>query len=456
MQVTQTLAEGLKREYQVVLPAQDLASRVEGQLAEIRAKAHIKGFRPGKVPVAHLRRLYGRSIMAEVVQEAVNAANREIVEGNNLKLAGAPKIELPDDEEKLREAFEAKSDFSYRVAVEVLPTVEIGALDDIEIERLVADIPEEDVDTAVKNLADRNRPYTPKQGEAAQGDKVTIDFTGTIEGKAFGGGSANDVDLVLGAGSFLPGFEEQIVGAKVGETRSVAVTFPENYSESNLAGKPAEFSVTVKAIAAPGELSLDDAFAKSLGFEDLAKLREAVRASLERDYIALSRRKWKRELLDMLDKKYRFELPEQLVEREFEGIWAQADSERKSLGRSFADDGTTEEAERAEYRALAERRVRLGLVLAEIGEQAGINVAEDEITKVLYERARSFPGRERQFIEVYRKNPDLMNEIRGPIFEEKVVNHIMAQAKVTDRRVSKEELQQAVEASEMDEPASAP
>jgi trigger factor len=455
MQVTQTLSEGLKREYEVVLAAQDLASRVEGQLAEIRAKAHIKGFRPGKVPVAHLRRLYGRTIMAEVVQEAVNAANREIVEGNNLKLAGAPKIELPDDEEKLREAFEAKSDFSYRVAVEVLPTIEIGAFGDMEIERLVADVPEEDVDDAVKNLADRNRPYTPKQGEAAQGDKVTIDFTGTVEGEAFGGGSASDVDVVLGAGSFLPGFEEQIVGAKVGETRSVAVTFPENYSESKLAGKPAEFSVTVKAIAAPGELSIDDAFAKSLGFEDLAKLRAAVRASLERDYIALSRRKWKRELLDALDKKYRFELPQQLVEREFEGIWAQAESERKSLGRSFADDETTEEAERAEYRALAERRVRLGLALAEIGEQAEIKVAEDEITKVLYERARDFPGRERQFVELYRKNPDLMNEIRGPIFEEKVVNYIMAQAKVTDRHVSKEELQQAVEASETDESAPA-
>jgi trigger factor len=455
MQVTQTRSEGLKREYEVVLAAQDLASRVEGQLAEIRAKAQIKGFRPGKVPVAHLRRLYGRSIMAEVVQEAVNAANREIVEGNNLKLAGAPKIELPDDEEKLREAFEAKSDFSYRVAVEILPTIEIGAFDDIEIERLVADIPEEDVDAAVKNLADRNRPYTPKEGEAAQGDKVTIDFIGTVEGEAFAGGSAGDVDLVLGAGSFLPGFEEQIIGAEVGETRTVAVTFPENYAESKLAGKPAEFAVTVKAIAAPGELSVDDAFAKSLGFDDLAKLREAVLASLESDYIALSRRKWKRELLDALDGKYRFELPQQLVDREFEAIWAQAESERKSLGRSFADDGTTEEAERAEYHALAERRVRLGLVLAEIGEQAGIKVAEDEITKVLYERARSFPGRERQIIEVYRKNPDLLNEIRGPIFEEKVVNHIVAQAKVTDRHVSKDELRQAVEASEADDPVAA-
>jgi trigger factor len=455
MQVTQTLSEGLKREFKVVLAAEDLASRVEGQLADIKSKAHIKGFRPGKVPVGHLRRLYGRSIMAEVVQEAVNEANREIIQGNKLKLAGAPKIELGDDEAQLQQAFEAKADFSYVVAIEVLPAIEIGTFDDIVIERLVADIPEEEVDAAIKTLAERNRPYTPKEGEAANGDKVTIDFVGKVDGETFGGGSANDVDLVLGAGSFIPGFEDQIVGMNVGETRTVAVTFPEDYSESKLAGKPAEFSVTLKAVAAPGELTIDDEFAKGLGVEDLVKLREAVRASIERDFTALSRRKWKRELLDALDKKYTFELPGQLVEREFEGIWAQAEAERKSTGRSYEDDQTTEETERAEYRAIAERRVRLGLVLAEIGEQAGIQVSEDEITKVLFERARSFPGRERQFIEYYRKNSDLMNEIRGPIFEEKVVNHVMTQAKVTDRHVSKDELRQVVEASEADEPRAA-
>ena len=453
MQVTETLSEGLKREYKVVLAAEDLASRVEGQLAEIQSKAHIKGFRPGKVPVAHLRRLYGRSIMAEVIQEAVNEANRKIIEDNNLRLAGSPKIELPDDQAELQQAFDAKADLSYRVAIEVLPKFEIGTFGDIEIERLVADIPEQDIDEAVKNLADRNRPYTPKDDKAVaeKGDKVTVDFVGTVESQVFDGGSANDVDLVLGAGSFLPGFEDQIVGMKLNETRTVSVTFPETYSEAKLAGKPAEFAVTVKAIGAPGELAIDDQFAKSLGFEDLGKMREAVRASFERDLAAISRRKWKRELLDQLDKKYTFELPEQLVEREFELIWSQAEAERKSTGRSFADDATTEAAERAEYRAIAGRRVRLGLALSEIGEQAGVKVSEEEVTQVLYERARSFPGRERQFIEYYRKNPELMSEIRGPILEEKVVNHVMAQAKVTDRHVSKEELRQAVEASEQDE-----
>ncbi|HKH81434.1 MAG TPA: trigger factor [Methylovirgula sp.] len=452
MQVTQTLSEGLKREYKVVLAAEDLASRVEGQLAEIKSKARINGFRPGKVPVAHLKRLYGRSIMAEVVQEAVNEANRKIVEENKLRLAGAPKIELPDDKAELQQAFEAKADFSYVVAVEVLPNFEIGTFDDIEIERLVADIPEEDVDAAINNIAERNRPYAPKEGEAIaeKGDKVTIDFVGTIDGEAFEGGTATDADLVLGAASFIPGFEDQIEGMKLNETRTISVTFPEIYAEAKLAGKPAEFAVTVKGIAAPGELAIDDAFAKSLGFEDLAKARGAARAAFERDQAAISRRKWKRELLDALDRKYTFDLPEQLVEREFETIWRQADAERKATGRSFADDATTEEAERAEYRAIAERRVRLGLALAEIGDRAGLKVSEEEVTQALYEKARNFPGRERQFVEYYRKNADLMNEIRGPVFEEKVIDHVLAQAKVTDRHVGKQELRQAVEAAEMD------
>ncbi|HLH11910.1 MAG TPA: trigger factor [Methylovirgula sp.] len=453
MQVTETLAEGLKREYKVVLAAQDLASRVDSQLADIQSKARINGFRPGKVPVAHLKRLYGRSIMAEVVQEAVNEANRKIIEDNNLKLAGAPKIELPEDADELKEAFDAKSDFAYKVAVELLPKFEIGSFDTIEIERLVADIPEEDVDTAVKNIAERNRPYTPKEGEGAaeKGDKVTVDFIGTIDDEAFEGGSATDIDLVLGSGSFIPGFEDQVEGMKVGETRKISVTFPETYAEPKLAGKPAQFSVTVKAIAAPGELKIDDEFAKSLGFEDLAKMREAARTAFEREEEAISRRKWKRELLDALDQKFTFELPSSLVDQEFDLIWRQAEAERKAEGRSFEDDGTTEEAERAEYRAIAERRVRLGLVLAEIGEKAAIKVSDEEVNQALYLRARNFPGRERQFVEYYRKNPELMNEIRGPIFEEKVVDHILTQTKLTDRHVSKDELRQAVEASEKEE-----
>ncbi|MDR3407969.1 MAG: trigger factor, partial [Methylovirgula sp.] len=342
MQVTETRSEGLKREYKVVLPAGDLASRVENQLNEIRAKAQIKGFRPGKVPVAHLRRLYGRSIMAEVMQEAVNDANRKIFEDNALRLAGAPKIDLPKDEGELEKAFAAKADLSYVVAVEVLPKIEVGSFDDVQIERLVADIPDSEVDDNVKKLAERNRPFLPKEGEAVaeNGDKVTIDFVGKVGGEVFQGGSAQDIDIVLGSGSFIPGFEDQIVGMKVGEERTINVTFPEAYGEASLAGKPAEFAVTLKAVAAPGELAIDDEFAKGLGFEALEKLREMLRASLEREASLVSRRKWKRELLDALDKKYAFELPEELVAREFDAIWRQAEAELKASGRTLADEGT--------------------------------------------------------------------------------------------------------------------
>lgn len=453
MQVTETFSEGLKREFKVVLAAEDLSMRVESQLAEIKSKARINGFRPGKVPLAHLKRLYGRSIMAEVVQEAVNEANRKIVEENKLRLAGAPKIELPDDAAELQQAFDAKADLAYKVEVEVLPKIEVGTFDNIGIERLVADVPQEDVDTALTTMAERNRPYTAKDAEdavAEKGDKVTIDFLGTLNGEPFEGGTANDMDLVLGAASFIPGFEDQIEGMKLNEAQTISVTFPETYPVESLAGKPVEFAVTLKAIAAPGELAVDDAFAKSLGFEDLGKAREAARAAFERDNAAIARRKWKRELLDALDSTYTFDLPKQLVEREFETIWQQAETERNTTGRSFADDGTTEEAERAEYRAIAERRVRLGLALAEIGEQSGIQVSEEELTQALYEKARNFPGRERQFVEHYRRNAELMNEIRGQVFEEKVVDHIMTKAKVTDRHVSKEELRRIVEASEKD------
>lgn len=450
MQVTETRSEGLKREYKVVLPAGDLASRVENQLNEIRAKAQIKGFRPGKVPVAHLRRLYGRSIMAEVMQEAVNDANRKIVEDNALRLAGAPKIDLAKDEAELEKAFAAKADLSYVVALEVLPKIEVGSFDDVQVEQLVADIPNSDIDDNVKKLAERNRPYAAKDGEpvAETGDKATIDFVGKVGGEAFQGGSAEDVDLVLGSGSFIPGFEEQLVGMKPGEERTINVTFPETYGEASLAGKPAEFAVRLKALAAPGELTIDDDFAKGLGFENLEKLREMMRASLEREASLVSRRKWKRELLDALDKKYAFDLPEELVAREFDAIWRQAEAELKASGRTLDDEGTTEEQERATYRKIAERRVRLGLALAEIGDTAGVKVSDEEVAQALYERARQYPGMEKQFVDFYRGNPERLAEIRGPLFEEKVIDYVIGQSKVTERHVSKDELVKLVEEAE--------
>jgi trigger factor len=455
MQVTETLAEGLRREYQVVLPAADLSTRLESQLTDLQAKARINGFRPGKVPVAHLKRLYGRSIMAEVMQAALSEANRKIIEDNSLRLAGTPElIDLPQDEASLTQAFEKKADFSYKVAVEVLPKFDIGTFDDVAIERLVVDVSDADIDTLVAKLAEQNRTFAPKEGDgvvAAKGDKATLDFVGKLGDEAFEGGTAQDADLVLGSGSFIPGFEDQVEGMKIGENRSIAVTFPEAYPNEKLAGQPVTFDVTLKAVAAPAELAIDDEFAKGFGFEDLAKLREGGRASYVGEQGKLSRRKWKRELLDALDKKYAFELPQGLVTREFENIWQGVEAEQKQTGRSFADEGTTEEAAREDYRKIAERRVRLGLVLAEIGEKAGVTVSENEVRQELYQRIRDYPGMEKQLLEFYQKNPEALAEIRAPLFEEKVVDHLMTQVKVTDKHVAKEELAKAVEESEKED-----
>jgi trigger factor len=445
MEVTQTNAQGLKREFKVVLAAADLAGRVEGQLAEVQAKARIPGFRPGKVPVAHLKRLYGRSIMAEVVQEAVNEANRKIVEDNQLRLAMDPKIDFPGDAQEIEKAFESNSDFAFTVALEVLPKIEVAGFEDIEIERLVADVEDGDVDLVLTRLAEQNRNYTPKDGEAAaeKGDKATLNFIGKIDGEPFEGGTGENVDLVLGSGSFIPGFEAQIEGMKTGESRTIAVTFPENYSAPALAGKAASFDVTLKGVAAPAEVEIGDEFAKGFGLEDLAALKEKIRENIERDHHTASRGKWKRDLLDALDKKFAFDVPEGMVAQEFAAVWRTVEAEQKRSGRSFEDEDTTEDAARADYLKIAERRVRLGLLLAEIGQKAEIKVSDEEVGQALTQRARAFPGQEKAVWDYYRKNPNALAEIRAPLYEEKVVDYVISLVKLTDKKVPKEELLQA-------------
>jgi len=442
MQVTQTNSQGLKREFKVVLAAADLAERVEGQLAEVQAKARIPGFRPGKVPVSHLKRLYGRSILADVVQDAVNEANRKIVEDNQLRIAMDPKIDFAGDSQEIEKVFATQADFAFTVALEVLPKVEVGSFEDIEIERLVADVSDADVDLVLNRLVEQNRTYIAKEGVAAaeKGDKVTLDFVGKIDGEAFEGGSGENVDVVLGSGSFIPGFEAQIEGMKTGENRTFPVTFPENYSAARLAGKAATFDVTLKAVAAPAEADIGDAFAKGFGFEDLSKLKDKIRENIEVDHLAASRGKWKRELLDALDKKYVFDVPEGMVAREFDGVWRTVEAEQKRSGRSYEDDNTTEAAARADYLKIAERRVRLGLLLAEIGEKAEIKVTDEEVGLALTQRARAYPGQEKSVWEYYRKNPRALAEIRAPLYEEKVVDYVISQAKLTDKKVSKDEL----------------
>lgn len=450
MQTTETLSQGLKREYQVILAAAELSAKLETQLAELKDKVRINGFRPGKVPAGHLKRLYGKSIMGDVVQQAVNDAQTQILSANSLRLAGQPKVDFPEDRDEMEKVLEATGDLKFSLAFEVLPTFEVGSFDDVQLERLVAEIPAEDIDQQLKDLADRNKNYEAREdGAAAQsGDKLTIDFVGRIGDEAFEGGTAVAVDLVLGSGSFIPGFEAQLEGAKVGEERKVVVSFPADYQAAHLAGKEAVFDVTVKAIAAPGELAIDDELAKKFGFEDLGKLREAVTARVKSDYDRASRDKLKRSLLDALDKKFDFELPHDMVEHEFSGIWGQIQAEQNASGKTFADEGTTEDEQRAEYRRIAERRVRLGLVVAEIGEKAGVKVGDDEVSRAIVERARQFPGQEKLFWDYYQKNPQALAEIRAPIYEEKVVDHIVSLAKVTDKTVSKDELFKAEDESE--------
>ncbi|ATQ70056.1 MULTISPECIES: trigger factor [Methylosinus] len=456
MEVTQTLAEGLKHEFRVVLPVEELAAKLEAQLSELRSKAQIKGFRPGKAPSSYLKKIYGKGIMSEVLQEAVNEANRKIVEDHGLRVALEPKLDLPVDQTLIEKALEAEGDFAYSVAFEVLPKFEVGGFDDISIERPVAEVKDEDVAKSIDQLAERIREFEEKAGEgvtAAKGDRVTIDFTGKLDGEAFEGGGGDAIDLVLGSGSFIPGFEEQLEGAGVGEQRVVKVKFPDDYSAPNLAGKDAEFDVTVKAVAAPKELPIDDAFAAKYNFETLAALQAAVRANLEADYEKASRAKLKRSLLDALDKRFSFDLPEGLVEQEFTTIWGQLDAERQRSGKSFEDEGTTEEAARGEYRRIAERRVRLGLVLAEIGQGAGVTVEDKDVTDALVERVRMFPGREKEVWDFYRNNPQALAQIRAPLYEERVVDHLVTKIGVTDKPVTREELMAEDEDDELARPA---
>jgi trigger factor len=442
MQVTETRSEGLKREYSVVLPAKDLEERLTSQLVDLKDKVRINGFRPGKVPVQHLRRVYGRSVMADVLQTMVNETNRKIVEDNDLKLAFEPKIEFPEDKEQVEAAMEAKGDLSYKVELEVLPKFELQPFSGLAVTREMVEVADAEVDEALNRMAAQNRTFEPRaEGEKAEsGDRVMVDFVGSIDGTPFEGGTGTDISVDIGSGSFIPGFEDQLIGAVAGDKREVNATFPENYGAAHLAGKTASFDTTVKSVQKPNPVTIDDELAKAFGMESLAALRDAIRESIGREYGAVTRRKLKRQLLDALDAQYTFELPPTLVKQEFDAIWQQVENDMQRSGKTFADENTTEEEARAEYQKIADRRVRLGLVLAEIGEQAKVQVSDDEVSQALVERARQFPGQERMVWEFYRKNPQALAEIRAPIFEDKVVDHILASATITDKAVTKEEL----------------
>jgi trigger factor len=442
MQVTETLSEGLKREYKVVVPAAELDAKVNERLDDLKGRVRINGFRPGKVPVAHLKRMYGRSAMAEVIEATVRDANNQIVSERGFKLAADPKVTLPTDEGAIEQLIAGKSDLNYTMALEIVPPITLGDFKSIKLAKLVADVADSEVDEGIKNIADQNKPYTPRpQGEkAAKDDRVTISFAGTIDGKPFEGGSGDDAVVLIGSNTFIPGFEDQLIGITTGEIRTLKVTFPAHYMKEDLAGKNAEFVVTAKSIEAPGKVTIDDEFAKSLGLESLNKLREAVKDRITREHAAMSRQKIKRALLDELDKLHKFDPPPTLVEEEFDRVWKSVLQELENERKTFADENTTEEKAKAEYRAIAERRVRLGLVLAEIGEKNNITVTDDELSRAVMDRARQFAGQEQRVWDYYRQNPQAVAALRAPIFEERVVDFLLELASVNESKVSREEL----------------
>ena len=442
MQVTETLSEGLKHEFRIVVPAADLVTKVEARLGELKDRVRVNGFRPGKVPVAHLKRIYGRSAMVEAIEAAVRDTNAQIFTDRGFKLAAEPKVTLPSDESIVAELISGKSDLDYTVAIEVLPKIELADFKGIKITKLVADVADSEVDAGLEKIAEQNRPYAAKpEGEkAAKSDRVTISFTGSIDGKPFEGGTGEDIVVHIGSNTFIPGFEDQLIGIAPGETRMVKTPFPKNYMKAELAGKDASFEVTAKSIETPGQVTVDDDFAKTLGLESLAKLRDAVKDRLTRENAAMSRQKLKRQLLDEMDRLHKFEPPVTLVDDEFNRMWKSIQAELETGNRTFADENTTEEKAKVEYRGIAERRVRLGLVLAEIGEKNKVEVSEEELRRAMVDHIRQFPGQEQQIWDYFRNNPNAVASLRAPIYEEKVVDYIVELASVTESKVSRDDL----------------
>ena len=440
MQVTETAAAGLKREYRVVVPATDLEARVNERLDDLKGRVQLRGFRPGKVPVAHLKRLYGKSAMAEVIEAAVREVNAKIITDHGFKLATEPKVVLPTEEGAVDGVIAGKSDLAYTVEMEIVPPITLADFKTIKLERLTASVTDAEIDQALQTIGEQNRPFTAKTEGAEKGDRVTISFQGTVNGETFEGGSGDDVPILLGSGQFLPGFEDHLIGIKAGESRTFDVKFPENYPATAVAGKDATFAVTAKTVEAPGEVTMDDAFAKTLGLELLAKLRDALRERIEREHAAASRQKIKRALLDQLDARHKFDPPPTLVEEEFNNVWQTIENDLKQQGRTFADEGTTEEKAREDYRAISERRVRLGLVLAEIGEKNNIKVTDEQLSQAVVAQARMVPGQEQRVWDYYRNNPGALAALRAPIFEDKVVDFLLELVEVTDKQVSREEL----------------
>jgi trigger factor len=442
MQVTETLSQGLKHEFQISVPAADLDAKADARLVDLKDKVRLNGFRPGKVPVSHLKKVYGRSVMAETIDQTIRDTNAQIFTERGFRLATEPKITMPTEKEQVEDILTGKSDLTYTVSIEIVPPIQLADFKSFKVEKPVAEVTDAEVDEAIKRIADQNRSYASK-GEGAKaesGDRVTVNFKGTINGEAFEGGAGENIQVVIGSNTFIPGFEEQLIGIAAGDTRTVKASFPKNYASAQLASKDAEFETSATLIESPKEATIDDEFAKTLGLESLEKLKQAVRDRISAEFAAATRQRVKRALLDRLDESHKFEAPPSLVEEEFKLMWHSIKAEMDSAGKTFADENTTEEAAQEEYRKIADRRVRLGLVLSEIGEKNKITVTDDEVSRAVIERARQVPGREKEVWDYYRNNANALAQLRAPIYEDKVVDFLLELADVTEKKVTKEEL----------------
>jgi len=437
MEVCETKSEGLSRMYQVTVSKDDLAAKLEAKIAEAAPQINLKGFRPGKAPASHIKRLYGPSIMKDVIDQAVQEGTQKAIDDNKIRVAQQPHIHLEGEYEKIAAG---EMDLAFHFHVEVMPEFTPADPATLEVTKLVAEVPDELIQERLQALAESNRTFSTKEGAAAEGDSLTIDFEGFLGDEAFEGGKADGAELVIGSGRFIPGFEEQLTGASAGDHRTLTVTFPAEYPSENLAGKEARFEVDVKEVKAPDEAKVDENLAKRFGLDGLDPLKNAVKLELDNELRIAQRTKLKKSLLDAIDAAHSFDLPPNMLEGEFQEIWKQVQQE-KEAGRLDEDDAAKSEEElEASYRKIAERRVRLGLVLAETGRINNIQLRDEEIARALNAQARRFPGREKEVIDFYRRTPGALAQIQAPLYEDKVIDFILELAKITEKTVTRDEL----------------
>ncbi len=433
MNVTEVSNDGLKRAYTVVVPATDIAAQKSKRLAAIAKDIKIPGFRPGKVPASVIQSRYGQAVMGEVLEASVQDASEKVVSERNLRPAAQPKIELVN--------FADGADLEFRMDVEVLPEITMPDFSGISLTRLKAVPTDEEIQTALDTIARRQATLEETEARpAAKGEVLVADFVGTIDGEAFQGGSGTDMPIEVGGTGFIPGFSEPLEGMSPGETRVVDVTFPEEYGAKDLAGRAAQFTITAKALKIYAKPAMDDSLAEKVGMETFDKLREAIMLSLQNEYDQQSRIRIKRALLDALAERASFPVPESMLDGEFKTIWDRVEADMKAGKLDGDDAGKDEDTLRADYRAIAERRVRLGLLLTEIGRTNNITVANEEISRAMYAEAQRYPGQEKMVLEFFQKNPGAIENLRSPIFEEKVVDFMLELAKVEEKSVTAEEL----------------